>query len=460
LSPNKTYYWMVIPRNVVGPAPTCVTNSFTTVSLTGTITSTTRGGVWSDANTWVGGVVPTSLSDVVIADGATVTIGAAVSANSVRIGTGGTGAVLSWHTTGALTVVTDLTIEANSRFLPHTSTTGQQINIGGNFTNNGYANLAVASTIINFNGSLQSGGRNSFTLNGTGTFEGDTTGGGGNKIGIIRELRCYTKNGGTINTTRNLVAYTLLHISGNLNTNGKLSVSNGPQVYGQAFNRQISNVVVSAMGSGYTSAPVVAPTGSSLWAASTAVALGNVRVTTGGNIYVVHRAGTTGASAPVHTSDSATNGTAGLMWIGNTGTIGSPLVNGSALTTGQNYFIGNKLYVCKGTNTLASGASFRDFITRLYAKTNLGDTAILSGDTLTYVGTPATVSINHDATTSTVRSLNLTNAGSGYHTTAPTFIFLAAAGTSAAGSAYFFQSITGPANAAVTRGTALLSPVV
>ena len=71
LSPSTTYYWVVVPTNYVGGASGCSVYSFTTYTPS-KVTSTTKGGVWSDANTWVGGVVPLTNDSVVIADGATV----------------------------------------------------------------------------------------------------------------------------------------------------------------------------------------------------------------------------------------------------------------------------------------------------------------------------------------------------------------------------------------------------
>lgn len=51
------------------------------------------------------------------------------------------------------------------------------------------------------------------------------------------------------------------------------------------------------------------------WAASTVVSVGT-QITSGGNLYVVTVAGTTGSSAPSHTSGTATNGTATLSYLG------------------------------------------------------------------------------------------------------------------------------------------------
>jgi hypothetical protein len=207
------------------------------------------------------------------------------------------------------------------------------------------------------------------------------------------------------------------------------------------------------MGSGYTGAPVITPSGATAWAASTAFTLGQVRVS-GSNVYVVLRAGTSGVSAPSHNSDSATNGGTSLLWVGNTGTIGSVLVPNTPPANGNQYFIGTKLFTMKGTNSL-SGAQTREITVGANALTTLGTFVAVNSDTLIYMGTAAQATVNHDATTSTVRSISLTNQGEGYYTTAPTLGLLATnGGTSAAATATFFQQITGPANSSVTRGTA------
>ena len=79
-----------------------------------------------------------------------------------------------------------------------TSGTGQTINVGGDFVNNGYANLALPSTILNFNGSTQGGSLNQL-LGGTGYFEGNGT------SGIIRSLYFQSTGNSTISTSQNII---------------------------------------------------------------------------------------------------------------------------------------------------------------------------------------------------------------------------------------------------------------
>lgn len=78
----------------------------------------------------------------------------------------------------------------------------------------------------------------------------------------------------------------------------------------------VTSISITEYGTGYTSAPSVyiGSQGSVAWAGSTAVALGAL-LSSGGNYYMVTVAGTTGSTAPVHTSGSQTNGTATLLYV-------------------------------------------------------------------------------------------------------------------------------------------------
>ena len=84
-----------------------------------TVTSTATGGNWNDVTTWIGGVVPKSTDDVVIAANATVTMDAANTSSGILSLTVSTGGILQ---TGALA--------GNIRFY-----------IKGNIINNGIINF-------------------------------------------------------------------------------------------------------------------------------------------------------------------------------------------------------------------------------------------------------------------------------------------------------------------------------
>ncbi len=146
LTPSTTYFFRVIAVSE-GAQSSSLTGSQATPSP-GIISSTAGGGPWSQTSTWSGGFVPTSADNVTIVDGATVTLDIDANALSVSIGSGGLPAVLQFEATTArtLTVGTDVTVAANSRFV--TASSGSQTNhvlsVGGNLTNNGIFDFSTS----------------------------------------------------------------------------------------------------------------------------------------------------------------------------------------------------------------------------------------------------------------------------------------------------------------------------
>jgi hypothetical protein len=436
-APGTTYYWVVVPINSIGASAGCNVNSFTTISPVA-ITSTPKGGLWNSAATWVGGVIPVSTDNVTIADGSVVTVDVAVTVNNLTIGQGGSGtSILQWNSsTNGITIPGNLIVASNGKFLPYsTGGSGVTINIGGNFTNNGYANCTLST--LNFNGSQAGGGSSSQSLNGTGTFLGTGT------KGIIRSLSFQTSGTVTIGTTQTLITSSLLHAAGALNTGGKLSIDNTAQVYGQSFNREVASVAVTNMGSGYTTAPAIGPASSANWATG-AIALGAIRIN-GTNVYVATVAGSaTAGNAPTQTSGTSVNGTLTWLWIGNTGTIGNAIFGTTNLTpaAGTQYFYGTKLFTCSVSGAITA-AQAAGAVANLNAATP-GTSVVIGLSTFICAGTAAQVTVNHDVATGTLRSLNLTSAGSGYLTAAPSLVVSnTGAGSSAAATATFFQQIIG-----------------
>lgn len=92
----------------------------------------------------------------------------------------------------------------------------------------------------------------------------------------------------------------------------------------------VAKVVISNSGDDYTSIPLV-HFGSS-WAASTTYSVGQ-QIYHGVNLYTVTTAGTTGTTAPTHTTGSASNGTATLTWVGNPATGVAVLKYGSGYSS-------------------------------------------------------------------------------------------------------------------------------
>src|SRR4030095_13395162 len=185
----------------------------------------------------------------------------------------------------------------------------------------------------------------------------------------------------------------------------KLKIDNTAQIFGRPINTQVTSVSVTAMGSAYNAAPIVFGTAVSPWVCG-GVATANTRYFSAGHVYLCTTAGTFGASPPANTTPlTEGNGTATLLWIGTTGTLGNPF-QVTAVTLGTQYFCGDNLYTCiaAGTPTAATPPTCTGF----------GTTCVSGTATFRYVGSPAKVNVNYDATTQTVRSLSITNNGSGY----------------------------------------------
>ncbi|MEI6312383.1 MAG: fibronectin type III domain-containing protein [Bacteroidota bacterium] len=402
-------------------------------------TSTTLGGLWSSTATWVGGIVPPSANDVVIVAGAIVTVDQAMNYNNLTIN-----GSLRWNgTVNNLNLTGNLTIGSSGSFLPYTTAATPAAiatTITGDFINNGFANMSLSTVTFN----RVSG---TSTLGGTGTFTVDQ-----NNKGMFAAI--LIGNAGTLNiaTSQNLVCRAAFANLGIVNPGGKLSFDQTSVVYGQAFNLQVASVAVTAMGTLYTAAPVATCTGAQRWVASTAVTAGQIRFS-GTNVYTASVGGTTSITAPTHTSGTATDGTVTWLWVGNTGTIGAAFQT-TAPTVGNMYFYGNRLYVCTVTGTPSAAAP----------PVHTSGTVASGTASYRYVGTPASCSVNYDATTQTVRSLTLTSAGSGY-STAPAILIapVNASGSGAAATAVIFTLVgnaaSGIFNCQIGSGSSLSGPI-
>jgi hypothetical protein len=432
LTAGVTYF--ILFDTFPSPASPCPGTFSLSQLLPNTATAIVNGGLWSNAATW-GGTLPNAASTVVIPAGAIVTVDQVTSVASLSV----TG-TLQWNgTANAMTIAGDLTVNSAGKLLPYsTSGGGVTINIAGNFQNNGYANFAFGT--INFNGSGS-------TLSGNGVFEGDGT------RGIIRTLAFQNLGSNTVSTSQNLtVTAGLTHTGGSLNTNGKIRIDNTAQIYGQALNLQVASIAVTNMGSLYTVAPVVFGAAVTQWSNITGVL--NTLYVSGNNVYRCTTAANIGATAPTHTSGISQN----LLWIGTTGTLGNSFLGAQAHVLGTQYFYGNNLYTCTVAGTASSTAP----------PVHTSGAVVSGTATFLYVGTVAKVSVNFDSVTGTVRSLNLTQPGSGY-VSAPSTAFsvgvLAGTGSGAAASAVYFQQIAGPLNsltqksggATITGGLAINS---
>ena len=381
--------------------------------------ATTVGGLWSSPATWVGGFIPDG--SATIPAGSIVTVDQSVSVSSINVS-----GTLQWNATAnAITLAGDLTINTGGRFLGYTTASaGTTTNIGGNLQNNGYANLALST--INFNGTGS-------TLSGTGVFEGDGT------RGIIRTLAFQNLGSNTVSTTQDLtVTSGFTHAGGSLNTNGKLRIDNTAQIYGQALNLQVASAAVTNMGSLYTVAPVVFGQAVVPYANALAAFLGT-RYFNGNNVYLCTTAGTFNATPPTSTA-AATFTTSGptLIWIGTLGTLGTNVPYNGTLSLVTQYFYGDNVYQAIATTASTSMP--------VHTSGTVGG--------FRYLGTVAKASVNFDSVTGTVRSLNLTQTGSGFSTAPAVAISKGlgdTTGTSAAATAVLFQQIAGLTNCLTSK---------
>ena len=234
------------------------------------INASALGGLWNSPATWVGGVVPTNIDNVVIDNNAIVTVNQIVTIRDLTIG-GVAAGTLQWtDVNNAFTANGNTLVNPNGKLNLFTSPlvtaptpNGINFNAGGNFTNNGSvfaANVSTTHGALLFNNPFSSP-----TLSGSGTFVG----------GIISQLWFQTLGNSVINTTNNITCRIFAHTAGNLNTNGLLSINNTVQVYGQPLNQQVYQVAVTAMGTGYNTAnpPTITippPTGAGVQATATA----------------------------------------------------------------------------------------------------------------------------------------------------------------------------------------------
>ena len=386
-------------------------------SAPATYTSTSTGGLWSSPATWVGNAVPAAGNDFVIAAGSIVTIDGVYSPRDLTVN-----GQLQWNATAnALNVNGNMLINPGGKFYGYSTTPAiPTINLFGNFTNNGYANLVYS--VMYFNSITGS------TFDGSGIFESSADG-----RGLVRAMGVYNGGNNTINTSQNLTLTSGYNaMNGNLNTNGKIKFDNTASLTGLPFNQTVQNVAVTNMGSGYTVAPVVFGAAVIQYAPALATTVGG-RYIYGNNVYLSTAVGVFNDTPPTSTDATLfTSSGPSLMWIGTNGNIGTNLPYNGTLSLTTQYFVGDNLYRATATTPVTT-----TFPTH---------TSGVVGN-LRYVGQAPKVSVNFDAATGTVRSLNLVNAGSGLTTGYPAIAFsvgvAGGTGSGAAATAVFLPRALG-----------------
>jgi hypothetical protein len=195
------------------------------------ITSTPAGGNWNSTSTWVGGTVPGSADDVIIADGATVTINANASALSITVGQGTSG-ILQFEQNSArgFLVEGDVTVAAGGTFRSSLAgaQTGHLLLVGGSIINNGTLDFSTngntAGALIEFTGATNE------TFGGSGAITdvaAITIDKGSNQSAIL-ELNPsnFTFKGNTLTPGNGDNAF-LNIINGTFKLSGTFTVSNG-----------------------------------------------------------------------------------------------------------------------------------------------------------------------------------------------------------------------------------------
>lgn len=183
-----------------------------------TITSTGAGGLWSATGTWVGGVVPSSDNNVVIASGATVNADVNI-ARMQNLQVDGILQYSSTSTTLLLQTFGDFTVSATGTYNSFSGTTGKRTYIGGNINNAGTINFGISATSASEAGLIWMGyGPNTFTNTGTISF---------NKINTIwcAVTQGVTFNSAVTNTTRFVLALGTVNPNGNLTLGSSAAVT-------------------------------------------------------------------------------------------------------------------------------------------------------------------------------------------------------------------------------------------
>jgi len=130
-----------------------------------TITADVAGGNWDATATWVGGVVPSAIDDVIIPAGTTVTV-SRTAANRLITCQNLTVAGTLTHSTGNhfLLAFGNVTVNSGGTLNLFNGTTGKRFHLFGNLSNAGTVNASVGANLIAFMGGKAA------TFTNTGTF--------------------------------------------------------------------------------------------------------------------------------------------------------------------------------------------------------------------------------------------------------------------------------------------------
>jgi len=394
-------------------------NSFPATNFT----ATTSGGFWSNPETWVGGVVPPAGNNITIPAGSRVIVNQPITYNSLTLNGG-----LQWSNNSLATFTGNIIVgAAGNLYLGQANQTGQSIVIGGNLTNNGSINASAAGSSMTFN------------ANGNASFTGNGTCIGTAGRGVIRRLRAENRGSFTINTNQSLtVSEEFTSTSNSVITNNKLRIDNAADV----FETSVNQLAITNVGANYASAPVVHGQSVVAWTAGGSASNGT-RYYVSGQVYLCTAGGTFDVVPPANLTPVAElNGTATLLWVGQLGNLGASFqISGNVL--GSQYYCGNNLYLALNAGNASA----------LAPPTHVAGTALSGSVEFLYLGTVARASLNWDAASQTVRSLNLLSTGSGYFTAPSVIITNTGSGAGAAATAVI-PRVNGPVQSETVKATA------
>jgi PKD repeat protein len=204
------YFNSATPTTVPSAGLTYTFTNTSPAPTPATIISTAIGGLWNAPSTWIGGIVPSVIDDVIIGDGAVVTVNVSTAIASLTIGQSDS-AILNFNASAArnLFVTNNVTVNNNATLtsIPTVGTSVRQISLGGNFINNGIANLSDPNFALSFIGNTGQ------ALGGSGTFL--------NADGL-GQLQVVNPAGVTLSVPIR-IAFNLDLISGNLNAGSNLT---------------------------------------------------------------------------------------------------------------------------------------------------------------------------------------------------------------------------------------------
>ena len=209
--------------------PAALDNISLTSNLPGNFISIATGN-WGDATTWDANAVPTSLDNVTVSTGHTVTINATgQAANNLDV----TGTLAYGTTPTSFAVAGNLNVNTGGLVSVFNGTTGKTLNVAGNIVNNGEMNISVGSTTA---GNLTLNGSGVQTVSGTGTFSN----------GFVRNITFSNTNTSTPNINWNVND---LRVAYNLNLTGaRVNLGTNKITFGNAA---AGNTLTAPAGTGF-----------------------------------------------------------------------------------------------------------------------------------------------------------------------------------------------------------------